>query len=127
MGKRNQKISTIIFGFIFVASTVLGCALLLKSSSMTHGQHTTTIAACCASDILSGTTHNIPLILIDNIIFQLFLLALVSLHLFIKNNNSAREYNLKSYFKMRDRYGGFALLNYFISLFRQGILHPKIY
>lgn len=128
MFKSSKKLITTFLIFGFLVSSIVGCVLAFQSSSiaMNHDSQSN-VAACCNGNYMLGSLdHNTPFIL-DNSGLQFLLLVFVSVYLFIKNNDQTREYNFKNYFKTRDRYGGFKLFYYFITLFRKGILHPKTY
>jgi len=125
--KKKQIISFILILGLFM-SVIFGCILAAQNSFMAHDNHHTTMAACCDINfIFGGASHNIPLVLGSNNMLHLLLLVAVVLYLFIKNDNLIYDHVIKSYFKTRDRYGGFNLFYYFILLFSKGILHPKIY
>ncbi|PLX24514.1 hypothetical protein C0580_05040 [Candidatus Parcubacteria bacterium] len=118
-----------IFSFLalgFLVASIFSCILATQDYSMVH--HGDSVERNCCDDSFLGTMiHDLPIILQNTNVLQLMVLLFLSFYLFSKNSYIHQNLILAAYFKIRDRYGGFNIFQYFISLFSRGILHPKIY
>ncbi|MFH1667453.1 MAG: hypothetical protein ABH884_00310 [Candidatus Komeilibacteria bacterium] len=122
----NQKLYNFIAILLivgFFTSAFFGCILYVQSMSAGHhGQdsQTTTLAKCCDMEAMLGDiTHIIPAIMVNGLAL-LFIVILVASILFVQLEDGY-------YVRIREKYGGFNLYNYFVLLFQKGIIHPKVY
>lgn len=119
----------LIFGVLI--SFAFGCALAaghFVMKNMHHSAH----SECCDNDYFTSSfnnaSHNLTVALSQNNSSGLLLvlsLLFLSVLFFIFS-----YFNLKIkcyYLSIRDKYGGSGGFDYFIELFKKGVLHPKLF
>ena len=123
--KHNLLVYILLVGLL--ASAVFGCIYYAQTMLTMNMGSSTTMSECCdAGALFMEANHNVPLIMGGS--FQLlFLILAATIYLLVRSHRIENNYNTSNYIKVKYRYGGFNIFNNFITIFRKGIIHPKIY
>ncbi len=126
--KKYQKSQFALVGILAVSMLFILCSSMVLHSVMnyTSGHESSSHSSSEASGFMD---HDMTTVLTDNSVTSLFVLVvatviLSSLYL-LRKLFSQLEFGY--IFSIRDRYGGFRILNHVQNLFNKGILNPKVF
>lgn len=130
----NFQIKKIYKSKLALAGILLISLLFILCSSMVlHGVMNFTsdhgVSSHSSSDSSGFIDHDMTTVLTDSSVGTLFVLVVSAVMLsslfLLRKLFSKLEYGY--IFSIRDRYGGFRILNHIQNLFNKGILNPKIF
>ena len=126
-GKKITKIKNLLV-ILIIFIMMFGCVMIFNSLILNfeHTNMNMGSELCCdmsGNGIMAHLQSNLIMTDTFNKSLLIFLIVLLINKFYLYYNFSLNYY----FYKIRDRYGGWQIFNYFISLFKNGILHPKVY
>lgn len=126
--KNNQKSPFALVGILAISILFILCSSMVLHGVMNHttGHESSSHSSGEASSFMD---HDMTTVLTDNAVTSLYVLVVAtmimsSLYL-LRKLFSKLEF--RYIFSIRDRYGGFRILNHIQNLFNKGLLNPKIF
>ncbi|MDP2683714.1 MAG: hypothetical protein Q8P20_01530 [bacterium] len=121
----------VIIGMLFVGYCSLAEFRTSHDMQMIHNYTNETMECCSHGIPFAGSFSDFAILAssrdsVDNLI--LFVLGVSSLFLLLSLFSKDSSYLSFLYFKkIRDKYGSWRYFEYFLNLFRLGIINPKVY
>lgn len=129
VAKKKLLVSILVVNFII--AILFGCGMILQNTLFNdHSNHQMANMECCdlaASQAINHNLNNIAYILPTTNLSALVLLLIISLAIVVFGQLPSLNKFTNYIRAIKDKYGGFKLFYYFIKLFSQGLLHPKIF